>query len=259
ETYLTLRLINTQATIASALVLETVSRAVTILFKMVPMRIGVDEASSSFVAGQVSLDPVSGLTVALLRRLRLAFWSAVGLALLAWGRPAAARARRARPQIASASAAVLLAALSLPTSVSAQETGAAVAGSVAITGADGAPLVVPGVTVTLRCEGDEPRTDVTNDQGEFHFVNLQARSAGCSIVAELQGFASETSHVALTSGQTTTANMQLKLDTLREEVTVRAEPDSAETDRSPDRAERITSSVMQTAPIAHDRFQDALP
>src|SRR5262245_29540625 len=259
ETYLTLRLIGAQATIASALVLETVSRAVTMFFKMVPMRIGVDEASSSFVAAHVSLDPVTGLTVALVRKLRMVFWSAAGLALLAWRRAAAARARIVRPQIASASAAALLLALSLPAGASAQEAGAAVAGSVAITGPDGAALVVPGVTVTLRCDGDEPQTDVTNDQGEYHFANLRPRSAGCSIVAELQGFASETSHVALTSGQTTTADMQLKLDTLREEVTVRATPEAADADRSPDRVEQVTSSVMQTAPLAHERFQDALP
>src|SRR5262249_35506710 len=48
ETYLTLRLIGARPTIAAALVLETVSRAVTIFFKMVPMRVGVDEAASAF-------------------------------------------------------------------------------------------------------------------------------------------------------------------------------------------------------------------
>src|SRR2546426_275348 len=75
EVYVALLLISPQRpTIASALVLETVSRGVTIFFKMIPMRIGVDEASSSFVAGHVSLDPATGLTLALVRKLRMLFW-----------------------------------------------------------------------------------------------------------------------------------------------------------------------------------------
>jgi len=74
EVYVTLLLIRPEPpTIASAVVLETVSRAITMFFKMIPMRIGVDEASSPFVAGHVSLDPASGLTLALVRKLRLAF------------------------------------------------------------------------------------------------------------------------------------------------------------------------------------------
>src|SRR5207247_11003996 len=70
ETYYTLWLVNPARTsIASAIVLETVSRAVTVAFKIVPMRIGVDEASSSFAAGRLHLDPVVGLAVALVRKL----------------------------------------------------------------------------------------------------------------------------------------------------------------------------------------------
>jgi hypothetical protein len=105
EVYVTLRLISPEtATVASALVLEITNRAVTIFFKMVPMRVGVDEASSSFVAAHVHLDPATGLTLALVRKLRLAFWSAAGLALLAWRRVRAVRPQR----VVSASLAALL-------------------------------------------------------------------------------------------------------------------------------------------------------
>jgi hypothetical protein len=95
ETYYTLLLVSPERpTVGSAIVLETVSRAITMGFKMIPMRIGVDEASSSFIAGRVHLNPATGFALALVRKLRLLFWSAVGLALLV-RRPT----RVARPEV----------------------------------------------------------------------------------------------------------------------------------------------------------------
>lgn len=83
EVYLTLLFISPlRPTLATSLVLETVSRAITMLFKMLPMRVGVDEAGSSLFAGQLDLGATTGLTLALVRKLRLLFWSAVGLAFL---------------------------------------------------------------------------------------------------------------------------------------------------------------------------------
>ena len=83
EVYLTLLLISpVPPTLATALVLETVSRAITMLFKMVPMRVGVDEAGSSLFASQLDLGATAGLTLALVRKLRMLFWSAVGLSFL---------------------------------------------------------------------------------------------------------------------------------------------------------------------------------
>jgi hypothetical protein len=83
EVYLTLLLISPlRPTLASSLMLETVSRVITMVFKMLPMRVGVDEASSSLFAGHLDLGAATGLTLALVRKLRMLFWSAVGLALL---------------------------------------------------------------------------------------------------------------------------------------------------------------------------------
>jgi len=233
---------------------------------MIPMRVGVDEASSSFVAGHVSLDPATGLTLALVRKLRMLFWSAVGLALLV-RRRTSAPARVARTSVVFPLAAMVVLLLAGP-SAAAQDTRAVVTGSVAIARSDGAPLVLPGVTVTLRCAGDEPRVEVTNEQGEFRFVDVQgiARRAAlsgspptCTLDAELQGFSSATRIVAVTAGETTTANLELGLDTLREEVTVRAALVPLDQDRSPVRVEQVAAPLMRAAPIAHDRFQDALP
>lgn len=259
EVYVALALISPiRPTIASALVLETVSRGVTIFFKMIPMRVGVDEASSSFVAAHVSLDPATGLTLALVRKLRMLVWSAVGLALLVRrGTNAPARVATQSAVFSSVLAAVMLL---LATHVAAaQERGASVAGSVAVARPDGEPMVLPGVTVTLRCAGDEPRVEVSNEQGAFRFEGVPADRHSCSIVAELQGFSSATRAIAVAAGETTMANLELGLDTLREEVTVRASLVPLDQNRSPVRVEQVAAALMHAAPIAHDRFQDALP
>jgi hypothetical protein len=80
EVYVALALITPHhAAWSSALVLETVSRAVTVMFKMLPMRLGVDEAGSAVFADRLGLGSATGITLALVRRTRLLFWTAVGL------------------------------------------------------------------------------------------------------------------------------------------------------------------------------------
>ncbi len=83
EVYLTLSLISPrQAAWTSAIVLEMVGRAVTMTFKMLPMRMGVDEAGAALFADRLDLGAATGIMLALIRKLRLLFWSAVGLILL---------------------------------------------------------------------------------------------------------------------------------------------------------------------------------
>ncbi len=83
EVYVTLALIAPgRASWASALVLETVNRGVTIVFKMLPMRIGVDEAGAALVAARFDLSSATGVTVALVRKLRLLVWNGIGLLIL---------------------------------------------------------------------------------------------------------------------------------------------------------------------------------
>src|SRR5206468_2778716 len=149
-----------------------------------------------------------------------------------------------------------LIALLTANSAGAQEPATSVAGAVSVAGPDGQPLVLPGVTITLTCNDADPKTEVSNDQGEFRFAD--AGLGTCSIVADLQGFKSATKVVVLKAGETTAVTLQLGLDTLREDVMVSAKNDAAE---SPITAhvERMTAYVMQTAPIASERFQDALP
>jgi hypothetical protein len=83
EVYVTLALISPlRPTLASALVLETVNRVVTVVFQILPMRVGVDESSAALSAGGLDLGAATGVSLALVRKLRLLFWSTVGIVLL---------------------------------------------------------------------------------------------------------------------------------------------------------------------------------
>jgi hypothetical protein len=85
ETFLTLRWLMGSAspTVVQAIVFETVNRFATVAFKFVPFRIGVDEALSGAVAPLVAVAAAAGVTLAVIRKARMLFWSAVGLILVA--------------------------------------------------------------------------------------------------------------------------------------------------------------------------------
>lgn len=79
EVWLVLRLLAPQVTVIDAFLLESAGRFVTVAFKFVPYRLGIDEAGSGAVAAAVGLSPATGVTLALVRRLRIVILNAVGL------------------------------------------------------------------------------------------------------------------------------------------------------------------------------------
>jgi hypothetical protein len=85
EVFLILQVLPTArgATLLEAFVLETAGRLIVVAFKFIPYRLGVDEAGSAMVARALALDPTVGVALALVRRLRILFWNAVGLLLFA--------------------------------------------------------------------------------------------------------------------------------------------------------------------------------
>ena len=82
ESYVTLWLITGMSHPLEAFVLDTVNRIVTIVFKMVPCKVGVDEFGSEIVSRAIGLGPGVGVTLALVRKGRLIVSAAVGLGLL---------------------------------------------------------------------------------------------------------------------------------------------------------------------------------
>jgi len=85
EVWLVLRLIPgaANATLVDAFLLESAGRFVTIAFKFIPYRLGIDEAGSGAVAQVIGIGPAAGVTLALVRRMRILVLNAIGLVRLA--------------------------------------------------------------------------------------------------------------------------------------------------------------------------------
>lgn len=84
EAYLTLTLINgTPPPLLSAFILETANRLFAVIFKPVPFLFGVGEVSTAVVTDVLGLGGTTGVTVAVVRKARMAAWALVGAALLA--------------------------------------------------------------------------------------------------------------------------------------------------------------------------------
>ena len=84
ETFLVLTLVSgRQPTLLEAFLFETTGRVIGAAFKFVPLRVGVDEAGASLLAGALAFDSATGLSLALVRKGRMLVWTAVGIAALA--------------------------------------------------------------------------------------------------------------------------------------------------------------------------------
>jgi hypothetical protein len=83
EMYLTLWLLNVSGpTLLYAFLFETANRFITVVFKVVPLRLGVDEVGTKYFATLLGLPPNIGLALALIRKFRMVFWAASGGILL---------------------------------------------------------------------------------------------------------------------------------------------------------------------------------
>lgn len=81
--YILGRLSDASPSLMTAFLMESVSRLVTIIFKLVPFNMGVDEAGAQFVGQTVALAAGVGVTLAIIRKGRILFWTAIGWLLIA--------------------------------------------------------------------------------------------------------------------------------------------------------------------------------
>jgi hypothetical protein len=66
----------------TSFLLETVNRLITVMFKFVPMQVGVNEAGTALLTEMLGLGLQTGLTLAIVRKARIIFWMIAGAALL---------------------------------------------------------------------------------------------------------------------------------------------------------------------------------
>jgi hypothetical protein len=83
EVYTTLSFISDiTPTPLAAFILESVNRVINVVFKFIPFRLGVDEGGSGAVAKVLGLTTTVGITLAIVRKSRDIFWTAVGVILM---------------------------------------------------------------------------------------------------------------------------------------------------------------------------------
>jgi hypothetical protein len=152
-------------------------------------------------------------------------------------------------------AALIIAAMTAP--ALAQSANGVVSGTVSLPSPDGQAIYVPGVTVTLTCDPQQPGVEVTDGEGRFRFP--EAPVGACVIAAELQGFKAANKAVVVAAGATVDVTLRLDADALHEEVTVTGSAQAIDSTPISIHVETISAAAMQVAPIASDRFQDALP
>jgi hypothetical protein len=83
EAYVTLWFISAEPpTLVAAFVLESVNRVINVVFKFVPLRVGIDEAGTGLFTKVLKFGTSTGVTLAIVRKARMLVWTAVGLGLL---------------------------------------------------------------------------------------------------------------------------------------------------------------------------------
>jgi len=86
EVFITLSFISPVApTLTQAFILESVNRIINVAFKFIPLRAGVDEGGTGQVSKVLGFAKGIGETLAIVRKGRDIFWSAIGLVLI-WKR-----------------------------------------------------------------------------------------------------------------------------------------------------------------------------
>ena len=88
EVWLILRVMpgGSATSLQDAFLMETTGRFITVAFKFVPYRLGVDEMGSGSIAQLIGLGASSGVALALVRRVRILLLNAVGIVVLARAR-----------------------------------------------------------------------------------------------------------------------------------------------------------------------------
>ena len=97
EAHLTLTIINgTPPPLLTSFILETANRLFAVLFKFIPFQVGAGEIGTAAVTVVLGMSDTTGVTVAVVRKVRMVAWALVGAVLLARRRGLGVPTTRAR-------------------------------------------------------------------------------------------------------------------------------------------------------------------
>ena len=99
EIYTTLRLLGIDLNLATAFMLESVNRAINIAFIFVPALVGVDEMLTKLLTETLKLGGIAGVTLAIVRKIRMFFWIGIGLIFLVVSQKAKGRDQKAKVKV----------------------------------------------------------------------------------------------------------------------------------------------------------------
>ena len=150
----------------------------------------------------------------------------------------------------SRAAVIIVAVMALAGAADAQ----VITGSVIGTVKDESGAVLPGATVTLATGDRPPITQVTSQNGEYRFAQVEAGSY--TLTATIEGFGTYTEEGFLVAvGSTTERAVTLKLGTVEESITVQGESPMVDTRRFGVTA-NVKREVIDVLPTQHDRIME---
>ncbi len=84
EVYITLRMLGLKADVQASYVIESLTKVINFVFGFVPGTIGVYEGGTEVVLQTLGYAAATGVTLALVRKAAIVFWTGIGLLILAW-------------------------------------------------------------------------------------------------------------------------------------------------------------------------------
>ncbi len=84
EVYITLRMLGYGASVQASYVIESLTKVINFVFGFVPGTIGVYEGGTEVVLQALGFAAATGVTLALVRKAGIVFWTGIGLIILTW-------------------------------------------------------------------------------------------------------------------------------------------------------------------------------
>jgi hypothetical protein len=82
EAYIILKVTAGRSSISAAFIIESVYRAVNVIFAFIPLRVGVDEGGAALALNALGYSLAEGVSLAIIRKIRTFFWMGIGLLII---------------------------------------------------------------------------------------------------------------------------------------------------------------------------------